>query len=64
MKGAVLMVDLLKEAIGMLDNDEKNELYDFLKKDLKDNKDLQTTNTIGNSSEHMELKFPILFKLK
>ncbi|UKS59294.1 hypothetical protein [Bacillus toyonensis] len=58
------MVDLLKEAIGMLDTDEKNELYDFLAKDLKDNRAVQTDNTSGNSSEHTVLKLPILFKLK
>ncbi|MEB9551082.1 hypothetical protein P4J60_23685 [Bacillus cereus] len=58
------MVDLLKEAIEMLDTDEKNELYDFLAKDLKDNKAVRTDNTRGNSSEHTVLKLPILFELK
>lgn len=58
------MVDLLKEAIEMLDTDEKNELYDFLEKDLKDNRAVQTDNTRGNSSKHMVLELPILFELK
>jgi hypothetical protein len=39
---AILMINLLKEAIGMLNSDEKIELYGFLRKSLKDDGAMQT----------------------
>lgn len=57
LEGMILMLDVLKEAIGMLDADEKIELYGFLRKDLKDSGAIQTYNMIGEFGERAVINF-------
>lgn len=51
------MVDLLKEAIRMLDADESIELYGFLRKNLKDTGTVKTYNMVGEFGERAVLNF-------
>ncbi|MGW6301753.1 hypothetical protein [Peribacillus butanolivorans] len=51
------MMDIIKEAIGMLDSDEKIELYGFLRKSLKDDGVIQTYNVVGDFGERKTLDF-------
>ncbi|MFY0800923.1 hypothetical protein [Peribacillus frigoritolerans] len=51
------MMDVLKEAIGMLNSDEKIELYGFLRKSLKDDGTIQTYNVVGDFGERKTLNF-------
>ncbi|MEJ9232221.1 hypothetical protein LAV79_22750 [Peribacillus butanolivorans] len=51
------MLDVIKEAIVMLDSDEKIELYGFLRKSLKDDGAIKTYNVVGDFGERKTLDF-------